>query len=221
MAFEHEVINLFPLPIYKAKLGIDFNDKQTAHIMKNVERKNLLPRNQGGNAVTVNDRILEHSSMKSIRAQIQKHIDYWFDLTMKPSDKIKLEITQSWLSLTLQGESHHRHNHANSILSGVLYYSVAEHDAINFIRPGGMQANMFSEEGRWHIPSRERTYFNSPEITLPVENGDIILFPSQLHHEVHRVKENTRRISLPFNTFFTGNLGSKDSYTYIRVKANP
>lgn len=221
MSFEHEVVNLFPLPVYKSKLGVDFSEKQMKYLLKNVERKNMLPRNQGGNAVTVNDRILEDSCMKSIKTQIQKHIDYWFDYSMKPSTKVKLDITQSWLSLSLQGESHHRHNHANSILSGVVYVSVAENDGINFIRSGGMQANMFNEDGRWHIPMRENTYYNSSTITVPVQNGDIILFPSQLHHEVSRVQDNIRRISLPFNAFFTGEIGDKGSYTYLRVKANP
>lgn len=221
MSFEYEVVNLFPLPVYKSKLGIDFTEKQMKHLLKNVERKSLLPRNPGGNAVSANDRILEHSSMKSIKAQIQNHINYWFETSIKPSTKVKLAITQSWLSLTLQGESHHRHNHANSILSGVVYISVAENDGINFVRPGGMQANMFNEDGRWHIPLKENTYFNSSTITVPVQKGDIILFPSQLHHEVPVLQENMKRISLPFNAFFTGEIGDKGSYTYLNVKTNP
>jgi hypothetical protein len=61
------------------------------------------------------------------------------------------------------------------------------------------------------IPT-EYNYYNSPTWYYNVGVGDLILFPSSLHHYVTPVKESSyrqERISISFNTFLKGTLGSE------------
>jgi hypothetical protein len=61
-----------------------------------------------------------------------------------------------------------------------------------------------------HIRPTVDHEFNSQTWSYGVETGDIVLFPSQLVHNVEQVKEHTdrtQRVSLSFNTFLKGRLG--------------
>jgi ectoine hydroxylase-related dioxygenase (phytanoyl-CoA dioxygenase family) len=49
--------------------------------------------------------------------------------------------------------------------------------------------------------------FNSLEFDIPVENGEIILFPSQCFHYVKSNPTDKDRISIAFNTFVKGDIG--------------
>ena len=53
------------------------------------------------------------------------------------------------------------------------------------------------------------TKYNSSEY-ISVQTGDLILFPSELEHYVELVKSSSDRISLSFNTFVRGNIGSDE-----------
>jgi ectoine hydroxylase-related dioxygenase (phytanoyl-CoA dioxygenase family) len=50
---------------------------------------------------------------------------------------------------------------------------------------------------------------------LPLNSGELILFPSNLTHSVPENKADLPRISLAFNTFAKNSLGSIDSLTYL------
>ena len=49
----------------------------------------------------------------------------------------------------------------------------------------------------------------------PVETGKIVLFPSYLTHQVTSKKGNNTRISLSFNIFLKGSLGSNKELTHM------
>jgi ectoine hydroxylase-related dioxygenase (phytanoyl-CoA dioxygenase family) len=57
------------------------------------------------------------------------------------------------------------------------------------------------------IQSSEYTAFNSNEFTVPVHTGDLVLFPSNLIHSVPKTNHDYTRVSLAFNSFFSGELG--------------
>jgi hypothetical protein len=62
--------------------------------------------------------------------------------------------------------------------------------------------------------------YNSPAWYYEVGEGDLVLFPSTLHHFVESVQESTtrkERISLSFNTFLKGNLGSDDTLSELKL----
>ena len=56
----------------------------------------------------------------------------------------------------------------------------------------------------------EYNIFNSTSWTLNVKTGDLILFPSQVSHEVNSKNGKNKRVSLAFNVFIKGKLGEEN-----------
>ena len=46
----------------------------------------------------------------------------YLDKIICPKNDIDLYITQSWLNYTKENQYHHKHEHPNSVISGVLYF---------------------------------------------------------------------------------------------------
>ena len=52
---------------------------------------------------------------------------------------------------------------------------------------------------------------------LPVEAGNIIVFPSSLRHSVQEVKDDTVRVSLAFNSMLTGFVGRDQDLSSVHL----
>jgi uncharacterized protein (TIGR02466 family) len=110
--------------------------------------------------------------------------------------------------LTKEGQFHHKHNHPNSFLSGVLYIKAnRDKDKIYFYRDSYPQIKLSTD-----------TYnpFNSESWWLEVDTGDLLLFPSNLTHMVQSVVGEDR-MSLSFNTFPVGYVGEESHSTALHV----
>ena len=57
--------------------------------------------------------------------------------------------------------------------------------------------------------------WNSGTWFFPVETGNLFMFPSSTTHQVETKKGNNTRISLAFNTFYKGSVGSNDLLTEL------
>ena len=60
--------------------------------------------------------------------------------------------------------------------------------------------------------------FNATSYSYAVNTGDLLIFPSHLHHKVNTKKGKNLRVSLAFNVFFTGNIGVKSKLTHLNIK---
>ena len=107
------------------------------------------------------------------------------------------------MNFTNKDEKHHRHHHPNSVVSGVFYFNCIENDSIVFY-------NNLSRFSTFEIEVSEYTLLNSHSYTYPVYSGKLLLFPSQLEHEVLKNNNLTpkTRISLSFNTIYEGVLST-------------
>tara|TARA_Y100000996_G_scaffold308665_1_gene245356 strand:+ start:411 stop:1031 length:621 start_codon:yes stop_codon:yes gene_type:complete len=161
-------------------------------------------RKNSGNWSSVETNVLDLPDWKILKDVVQTELDlivkdfYKLDLS-----KVKLVVTQSWLNVNNDGEHHPIHTHTNSMLSGVIYLNTGEEDAIRFTD------NKFNTR---------ISFIPIPTINQPVEKGDIILFDSQLPHSVDVAKRKEKRVSLSFNTFVMGKLGSKDGLTFVNIE---
>ena len=119
-----------------------------------------------------------------------------------------LYITESWFNLTLPNQSHHKHIHPNSIVSGVLYIDVDDKkDVIQF-----WNYSLLYRYGTFDFGTHKINDFNSEMWWMPAITGRLYLFPSGLRHSVPVNKDREKdRLSMSFNTFIKGNLG-KDGY---------
>ena len=59
--------------------------------------------------------------------------------------------------------------------------------------------------------------FNSEIFLLQLNAGELIIFPSNLSHSVPPNNSDEERISLSFNTWIKGNIGSIKNLTYIPI----
>ena len=121
---------------------------------------------------------------------------------VSPKHKIGLYTTESWLNFTKKGERHHKHHHPNSFISGVFYFNTAKKDMICFHK---------KSKNNFEIETDKFNLFNSNSWDLPVNSGQLVLFPSYLEHSVPVLKENVTRISLSFNTFIIGDINKSDA----------
>ena len=107
------------------------------------------------------------------------------------------EITGCWANIAPPGGQHAMHSHPNNYLSGVYYAKVPEGgNAIQFEDPR-TQCNVMMP------PRSEYNETNSGRVSMPVETGLLVLFPSWLIHSVGVNRGNTERVSVSFDIMFS------------------
>ena len=196
--------NLFPTPIYMSNIDRPFTKQELQFVdnQKNKCSKNL------GNINTKDNYILNRKEFKNIKKFIDKSCQDYLEKIISPKNNIELYITQSWLNYTEESEYHHTHEHPNSVVSGVLYFDCnKENDKIKFTNPRGYQ-QIKPEIDQYNI-------WNSHTWWFALETGQLVMFPSSTTHQVDTKQGNNTRISLAFNTFYKGTIGSNSNLTEL------
>ena len=207
-----EVFGIFPTPVLKFKMDRDFTKQEIDFVYAQQDKVPQPPYFINlGNIATTSKRILERPEMASLKKIVEDCLNQWCINIYAPRnpESFKLKITQSWLNYTKPGEHHDRHYHPNSIVSGAIYIDTNPvQDQITF-----NSGKMYD----YYIPWIALNQFNSMESTISLDKKDIVLFPSNLNHSVPENTGTTTRISLAFNSFFEGTLGtSSDVPNYIQ-----
>ncbi len=202
---DHQMMNLFAVPLYRSALKRRFTEEEIRFFQSELRDPVL----SISNSSSKNKNILGAEIMQDIRAVLQENLDNFFKIVFNTSNDVHLKITQSWLTSSVKGQSHHAHTHPNSIVSGVLYINLAPHDGINFYR---------NEDNQWYeLLRKEDSYYNAYRYFIQTSVGDIVLFPSNVKHGVQQVTENVERVSLSFNSFFSGELGREEFSNKLRI----
>ena len=197
--------SLFPIPIYTTKIDRGFT-KQELQFVKE-QKKHC--KNNKGNINTKDNYILNRKEFKNIKKFLDKHCKEYLDTVICPKDNIELYITQSWLNYTEANQYHHQHSHPNSVVSGVFYFdSDIKNDKILFTKGGYQQISPEIDKEKFNL-------WNSSTWFFPVETGNLFMFPSSTTHQVETKKGNNTRISLAFNTFYKGSVGSNSELTEL------
>jgi len=195
---------LFPEPLYVSKLERALTNEELKTINKCRKQTN----NKTGNSQTTANYILEYKTLKNLKKDLHTKVMDYFNEVVCTSNSIIPSITQSWINYTETNQFHHRHSHFNSYVSGVFYIDTQkEVDSITFYKPNA------NETIRLNVTKYNP--FNSPTCSFTVQTGDVILFPSFLHHGVDKKKGTNTRISLSFNVFFKGKIGDNQGLTEL------
>ena len=198
--------SIFPTPIYTTKINRGFTKKE----LNFVEQQKKHCSNNEGNINTKDNYILNRKEFKNIKKFLDKHCKNYLDTIICPKNNIEIYITQSWLNYTEANQYHHRHEHPNSVVSGVLYFdSDIKNDKIIFSHSKGYQ--QISPE----TDKEKFNLWNSSTWFFPVETGNLFMFPSSTTHQVETKKGTNTRISLAFNTFYKGTVGSNSDLTEL------
>ena len=198
--------SLFSIPIYTTKIDRGFTKQELQFV--NEQKKHC--HNNEGNINTNDHYILNQKQFKNIKKFLDKHCKNYLDTIICPKDNIELYITQSWLNYTEKDKYHHKHEHPNSVVSGVLYFdSDIKNDKIIFSHSKGYQ--QISPK----IDNKKFNLWNSGTWFFPVETGDLYMFPSSTTHQVDTKQGTNTRISLAFNTFYKGTIGSYNNLSEL------
>ena len=199
---------LFPQPVYASKLDRALTKKELKTINEYKKKTN----SNAGNMTSNENYVLENKALNNLKKDLHTKVMDYFDKVICTDNPITTCITQSWINYIKSDQFHHKHNHPNSLISGVFYISAdKEVDSITFHKA-------FLED-RIKLNINKYNMFNSISCTFPIETGDILLFPSSSIHGVEKKKKgNNIRTSLSFNVFFKGTVGNKKELTELILK---
>ena len=199
-----DINSIFPTPVYFEDLKRKFTKGELDFIKK--LKSNVV--NNTGNIMTKDTYILNAPPFKKLKKDLNVMVKDYFNKIVCAKD-ITPYITQSWLNYTRQNQFHHRHSHANSFVSGVLYMGVdSKVDRIYFY-------NKYQPIIKVEIS--EYNLHNSPSWWFPISTGLVIMFPSDTMHEVKVKEKDNERISLAFNVFIKGTLGNARELTELKI----
>jgi uncharacterized protein (TIGR02466 family) len=196
-----ELTSLFSIPFGIAELGRQFTEEELRFVTSLQTKKNA------GNSTSVNTYVLNQPEMFNLHNFVLSNVNDYLNSYNPLPDSITPYITQSWVNYNKINQTHHRHAHPNSYISGVLYMNADINvDNITFINP--LNPHIRYSSGKWNL-------FNSGEWDVPVCTGRLVLFPSTLEHLVKPKTDTNLRISLSFNTFLKGTLGHPNDLTEL------
>ena len=193
------IIDLFPTPLYITSISenndLDIND---------FDFKDYTDR-------STNTYVLKLQKYYNLKQEILTHINK-FSYELGYAHK-SYRITQSWVNIKPISNSHHRHNHANSLISGVFYpKNNPDHiPAINFHKP---EENFLLPR---YLPVEESPNPQySDTVKIKVSRNILILFPSYLAHSVDPNPNPQFRYSLAFNSIPLDSLGDENDLTELK-----
>jgi uncharacterized protein (TIGR02466 family) len=203
---ESNIKGIFPIPIYTSELNRELTSKEFSFVKKNGFN---CTKNEG-NITSKDTFVLNKNEFKNLKKELDTRVKDYFDKIICPANKITPYITQSWLNYTEKNQYHHKHEHPNSLVSGVFYINSDENfDKIFFFKKDSYQM-IRPEIKDWNVWNSESWWFS-------VKTGDIILFPSSLTHMVEAKEGTNTRISLAFNVFIKGSLGKEISLSSLTL----
>ena len=182
-----DLMLLFSSPVFQSDIDISNLDLGNTSWIRNHH-----------NWISESQTVLDQPEFSKFKEDIVNAINEYFYGILKAQSYVDIFITESWLNKTVRGQSHHRHCHPNSIVSGIVYLggdvdsgtTVFYNNRYDMIEYDTVESNLFNSR-TWGIRPR---------------NGSIVLFPSGLEHFVEEYHGDNPRITLSFNTFIKGDI---------------
>jgi uncharacterized protein (TIGR02466 family) len=197
-----DIYPIFPVAVGATSIG-KISDRVKTFVSELEYRPSVF------NQTSKNTNILDAPEMAELKPKVEEAIASYFKQTVNTTEDCGLRITQSWAAKTENDQGHHIHNHPNSIFSGVFYVNVSEGDEIRFHkhhRYSNLTPESYAETNEYNA-----TYYN-----FGAHEGVLYIFPSELTHEVlNRSGKDKTRISVAFNTFYTGTIGNDAALTKL------
>lgn len=189
-----ELFPLFSKPVFKKWFDIDIINISDLEWYANES-----------NVTSRDANVLDNPKYEKLKEIVTEMSRSYFYNLLGVDPSVELYITSSWFNKTTQGQSHQKHFHPNSVLSGILYI-----DGDNFI-------TAFESEPLSDFDfDKQPNMWNSNQCYLEFIKGDCVVFKSNTQHFVPEYRGSTPRITLSWNTFVRGNISTNPT-TKLRI----
>ena len=209
------IVPLFSTPILHIE-DCGFRCSETE--LRSIDNLSYISSDTGTCLLTKNVNLFKLKYFSRIKKECEKHLKCYIKEVL--CIKQDFYITNSWItkkSLKSGHKKHHRHNHPNSIFSGVFYLDVEDGNDQKLYfggKPGFL--NMFNFD--YHYS--DYNMINSSKYWLPVNVGTCIIFPSHITHWVEEIKTEGERIVMGFNCFVKGKMGGREYASDVNIYPN-
>jgi uncharacterized protein (TIGR02466 family) len=189
-------VDIFPSAVSITSIERNFTEEE----LKVVDEEYKTAMQNIGNMMGLDQYVLNRPELANIKATLEQRLNDYLQDVFAPSNDLEIYITQSWFSWLNPGQYFHEHQHQNSLISGCLYFNADRNqDAILLHKKEFQQI---------YIPAvvEKTNKWNSQIATIPVDTGNIVLFPSKITHSVAPTHGNYVRTTLAFNSFIRGSI---------------
>ena len=187
------IIPFHALPISREETDFRLNKDEFNFILNEIKYRDSKSYS-GGVKLSKDENILEHQSMKRINKFIIDNVINFKNNTLQVEDDFIM--TQSWTTINDKGNSHHQHNHPNTILSCVYYARASSGDFVI------KTPNSRLQEGfNLSYKLKQQNIFNSNAWSCEVKDGVLIIFPGHLNHFSLPNENDESRIMIGANFF--------------------
>ena len=160
--------------------------------------------------VSVTNKFLDTPELYNLKMFCEEHLQVYTKEVLKIKQNFK--ITSSWTTRTPMGSNHHKHNHPNSIFSGVFYANASSGDIVFDLEP------TYSKDFKFPYDVLESNVFNSTSWKVPARTGLVVIFPSWLQHYTQTNSLDYDRRIIGFNAFLCDGVGEYDTNEYLTIK---
>jgi uncharacterized protein (TIGR02466 family) len=186
--------------------GIYSNNVNLSNDLRELVRNLDYRRVDFDNGYISNDlKLFERPDFESLKFYLLEQIHVYTQQILKISTEYNFYITTSWANKHNTSDFSQEHDHANSLISGIVCVDV-DKDSGNIIFYNPQQNMGLSLQ----FDFAEYNEFNSNKLEINPIVGDLFLFPSSLKHSVSKNLSNIDRYTLAFNVFAHGKFGSHE-----------
>jgi uncharacterized protein (TIGR02466 family) len=197
--------NYFVTPVFpEAAIYTTFIDVDSNNIFNycknlNFEYIDNLLMKEGDSYISINFNIF--NDLFDLKNKIKEHVDTYLYKLM--TYKMKYKFLNSWATKTNFKGFSRIHTHNNTFLSGVYYPKGNKNFKIKFHK---------KQDSFWNIEIEKFNEFSNKTITYTIEHDNtLLLFPSDLLHNIESNDSSIDRYSIAFNINPSGYIGEKDS----------
>jgi len=201
-----ELLNLKAIPIAHAKKVYSISQKELTVIKKAEYRPP-----QEGHYLSQSISLLNHKTLTPLRKFILKKAKEYTRKILGIKEEIYM--TQSWSTINTTNAFHKPHSHPNTFIS-VVYYAQCQDGFLFF----DLHTSSLREGFNFQYTINHFNIYNSAIWDLPVQTGDMVLFPGHIDHGSTPNKSTEPRIIIGANFFIKGKLGSKKFVDLIGVQ---
>jgi len=195
-----QVHQLFPTPVLESHIPVQ---KEWLDFVKTLDYDRTAMDN---GYISNNRNIWEYDELRSLYHEIKNAVKYFAYGQLNVSGHVYLDLLRGWGVKHLPGDWAQNHCHMNSIFSGIYYLDVFEKSGDVVMEKGQLHPNCFMPTLAPDVHMFNK--FTMQSWRCHPTNGQILIFPSQLIHNVEKNESGNVRWCVAFDVFIRGTIGT-------------